>query len=158
MLDINYIKQMNIDCVNEYSHTRKKVFAAEAFMKQMPQLELKHFDHFSYGLYARELKIPKGCILVGKLHKYPQLNILAEGEIEVLVDGQVKYLKAPYVISSPAGTKRMARALEDTTWITIHATEETDVDKIEHEFIAQTEQEYIEFCNKQLMLPLPLED
>ena len=42
---------------------REKVFRAEVLMKQMPQLELKHFDHFSYGLYARELKIPKGNTL-----------------------------------------------------------------------------------------------
>lgn len=143
------MKLVEQDYIQEQTH---KVFVAEALMKQMPQLELKHFDHFSYGLYARELKIPKDCILVGKMHKYPQLNILAEGEIEVLVDGEIKCLKAPCVISSPAGTKRIARALEDTTWITIHATDETDIDKIEQHFIAQTEQEYLDFYQQQLRL------
>ena len=154
MYDLSTIKIINRNIVSEYKYIHDKVWQAEALMKKMPQLELKHFDHFSYGLYARELKIPKGCILVGKLHKYPQLNILAEGEIEVLVDDHVEHLKAPFVISSPAGTKRIAIALEDTTWITIHATDETDVNKIEEYFIAQTEEEYIEFCNQQLALPL----
>lgn len=135
------------------SSIRQKVFKAEACMLQIPQIKLEHFDHFSYGLYARELKIPKDCVIVGKLHKYPQLNILAEGEIEVLVDDEIKYLKAPIVISSSAGTKRIARALTDVTWITIHATNETNVDKIEEYFIAQSEEEYVEFCNKQLVLP-----
>lgn len=126
---------------------RDKVFQAETLMKQMPnQRELKHVDYFSYGLYARELYIPLGTTLVGKLHKYPQMNILIKGKLQVSVDDEIKILEAPCVICSPAGTKRIAHALEDSVWITIHATEETDVDKIEQHFIAQTEQEYLDFC------------
>jgi len=45
------------------------------------------------------------------------------------------------------GTKRIAEALEDCVWITVHGTDETDVELIEKTFIAQTEQEYLEFKN-----------
>lgn len=136
-----------------YKSKRDKVFQAEALMRQMPnQVELKHIDYFSYGLYARELYIPKGVTLVGKLHKYPQMNILTKGSLKILVDNEPTILTAPYVICSPAGTKRIAYALEDSIWITIHATDEVDVDKIEQHFIAQTEQEYLEFCDSQKLL------
>ncbi len=133
---------------------RDKVFQAEALMKQMvnQQVDLKHIDYFSHGLYARELFIPKGITLVGKLHKYPQMNILSKGSLKVSVDGEIRLLEAPAVICSPAGTKRIAYALEDTVWVTIHATDEIDVDKIEQQFIAQTEQEYLDFCRDQRLL------
>lgn len=133
---------------------RNKVFTAEALMLQMPQLELEVKHYFSLGIYARELYIPKDTILVGKLHKYPQLNILSKGDISVLVDDQIKRLKAPFTIVSPAGTKRIAYTHEDTVWLTIHGTDQTDIDLIEEHFIAQTEEEYIKFCNRQLRLPL----
>jgi len=54
-----------------------KVFAAEAFMKEQPQVELKVVHHFSKGVYARELHIPAGVILTGEIHKFKNLNILS---------------------------------------------------------------------------------
>ena len=142
--------------------TRDKIFQAQALGEALPkvdledikkvylaQTDLKHIDYFSYGLYARELYIPKNITVVGKLHKYPQMNILTKGKLQVLVDEEIKILEAPCVICSPAGTKRIAYALEDSIWITIHATEETNVDKIEQYFIAQTEQEYLDFFKQE---------
>ena len=139
------------------SSIREKVFKAQALMLQMPQRELEVKHYFSHGVYARELYIPKDTILVGKLHKYPQLNILSKGDISVLIDEEVKRIQAPYTVVSPAGTKRIAYTHEDTVWITILGTNETDVDLIEETFTAKTEQEFQEFLNlsnNQLELPL----
>lgn len=128
---------------------RNKVFAIEDAMRLRPdQIELAVKHHFSQGVYARELLIPKGTTLVGKIHKYQQLNIMAQGEISVLVDDEIRRVKAPFIVVSPPGTKRVAYAHEDTVWITVHGTEETDLDKIEEHFIAQSEQEYLDFCAK----------
>lgn len=152
-----------MSAIQIYKNSNKmlhSIYEAEVLMKQMPQADLAVKHYFSLGVYARELYIPAGSIVVGKLHKHENLNILTKGLIEVLVDDEIKLLKAPAVIVSPAGTKRIARALEDTIWITIHGTHETDVSKIEDYFIAQSEDEYLEFINKQPELPLdePLED
>lgn len=124
---------------------REKVLQAEAVMLKMPQVDLKVVHHFSRGVYARELYIPKGVTLTGKIHKYDQLNILSKGEISVLTPDGVKRVKAPFHIVSPAGTKRIAYAHEDCVWTTVHGTYEVDVDKIEEQFIAQSEQEYLAF-------------
>jgi len=131
---------------------REKVNLIEKEMKQMPQLEIPVKHYFSEGVYAREITIPAGAIVVGKLHKHQNLNILTKGVIEVLVDEEIKLLIAPAVVVSPPGTKRIARALEDATWITIHGTHETDLDKIEDYFIAQSEEEYLEFISQQPLL------
>ena len=134
---------------------REQVNKIEALMKQMPQVEIPVTHHFSLGLYARTIYIPAGATVVGKLHKYPQLNILAKGKLLVSVDDGINLLEAVKIISSPAGTKRIAHAVEDSIWITVHSTDETDLDKIEEHFIAQSEEEYLEFIQaNQLTLPL----
>jgi quercetin dioxygenase-like cupin family protein len=129
--------------------TRSKVLALEDAIRReltvhIIELPVKH--HFSQGVYGRELFIPKGTVLTGKIHKYPQLNVLVSGDISVLTEDGVKRVTPPFVVVSPAGTKRAAYAHEDTIWLTVHGTNETDIDKIEHEFVAQTESEYLDFC------------
>ena len=133
--------------------TRDKVFAAEAFMKQQPQLNLKVVHHFSEGVYARELHIPAGTILVGEIHKFRNLNILSQGSMQVSVDDDIVTVEAPFTVVSPAGTKRIAYALTDCIWTTIHGTTETDIDAIEKHFIAKSAGEWLEFC-KQLEFKL----
>lgn len=133
--------------------TRDKVFAAEAFLKEQPQVELKVVHHFSKGVYARELHIPAGIILTGEIHKFTNLNILSKGKIQVLIGETVQEIDAPHTVVSPAGTKRIAYTLTDCIWTTIHGTDETDVGIIEKTFIAKSEDEWLEFCGQnQLVL------
>jgi hypothetical protein len=130
--------------------TRDKVNALENLMKKADQVELKVEHIFSEGVYARKLFIPKGVMLTGKIHKYSQLNILLEGDISVLVGDEVKRIQPPFMVVSPPGTKRIAYAHEDTIWLTIHGTHETNLEIIEEKFIAQSEQEYLDFCGQNL--------
>lgn len=115
-------------------------------------LPVKHY--FSNGVYARELFIPKGCALLGHIHKYQNLNILLKGKIAVAIDEKITEIEAPYVLVSPAGVQRIAYAIEDCLWLTVHGTIETDLNDIEHTFIAKSEQEYLDFISQQLKLPL----
>ncbi len=131
---------------------REKVNILENEMRKQPQIDLEVKHHFSYGIYARELFIPKGVMLTGKIHKYEQLNVLAKGDISVLVDDRIVRIKAPFTIVSKAGTKRIAIAHSDCIWITIHGTNETNLDKIEEYFIAQNEKEYLEFCGQMKLI------
>lgn len=131
---------------------RDKVNIIESELRKFDQLELAVEHYFSLDVYARELYIPKDTILVGKIHKYTNLNIMTKGELSVLVGDKIERVKAPFVVVSEAGTKRIAYAHEDTIWITIHGTSETDLDKIEQHFIAQNEKEYLDFCKQQLLL------
>ena len=146
---------INIDILSNQADAsmREKVIAFENEMRKVPQLDLKVEHIFSPGVYSRILHIPKDTILTGHIHKYAQLNILLKGVIEVLIDDDVKRIEAPHIVVSPAGIKRIARAIEDCVWITIHGTDETDLDTIEQKFIAHNEQEYLDFCNTQLQLP-----
>ena len=110
---------------------RQKVFAMENLMRQYPQIELKVIHHFSKGVYARELHIPAGVILTGEIHKFENLNILSKGRIEVLTEKGMQEVEAPFTVVSPAGTKRIARAITDCVWTTVHGTDENDLNIIE---------------------------
>jgi len=118
----------------------------EQRMLALPQISLRVVHHFSDGLYARELHIPAGTVLTGKIHKLRNLNILSAGEISVLTEHGVVRVKAPFTVVSPPGTKRIAYAHSDCVWTTIHATEETDVDKIERAFTTDSYPEYLSFA------------
>lgn len=125
---------------------RDKVTAFEAEIRKIPPVDCPVVNHFSEGIYAREMFIPKGTVLTGKIHKFTNLNIMSKGDLSILTEQGVIRVKAPYTVVSPPGTKRIAYAHEDTVWTTIHATEDTDLEKIEHHFVAQDEPEYLEYC------------
>ena len=121
------------------------VFDLEQVMRSSPEslledgrpIELEVLHHFAPGIYARELRIPKGVLLTGKVHKTEHMNILAVGRIEIANMGESKEMTGPYVFTSPAGTKRAGYAHEDSVWITIHATEETDLKKLESDLVSE---------------------
>ena len=121
-------------------------------MRAGEQIDLPVVHHFSHGIYGREMHIPKGVVVSGKIHKYPQLNVLICGELSVLTENGVVRVRPPFVVVSPAGTKRIAYAHEDSRWLTVHGTHETDLEKIEAHFIAQTEDEFLQFCAQQKQL------
>lgn len=142
---MNNLKELSI---------KDKISIFEDTANNLPQtsfeetgMKVKHY--FSDGIYARELFIPKGIGLTGHIHKYSQLNIMSKGKLKVLIDNDFVIVEAPFTIVSPPGTKRIALALEDTIWTTIHATTETDLNVIEKYFIAHNENEYLEFLKEQ---------
>lgn len=122
---------------------RDKVFALEAKMLEMPQVEIPVKHYFSPGVYAREITIPADTALTGKIHKYAQLNILSKGEMSVLTENGIERVMAPFTIVSPPGTKRVAYAHTECVWTTVHGTYETDLEKLEDHFIAKNDAEYL---------------
>lgn len=128
---------------------RASILKIEAVMMAMTdhQIEIKTTHHFAPGVYMREIFIPKGATLTGKIHKTEHLNILSQGDLSVWTENGMKRLKASTVVKSLPGIKRVGHAHEDSVWITVHpnATKETDVDKIEEMLIAKSFDEVLEF-------------
>ena len=107
---------------------------------------LKH--SFSDGIYVREIHIPAGEIIVGKLHKHEHPNFLMKGIVHVFTEGNLlETLTAPCSMISPAGTKRTLYAETDLIWITVHSnpTNTTNLDRLEAEVIAENFLEYDKF-------------
>lgn len=96
-------------------------------------------DIFAPGLYARELTVPAGNLLIGKLHKYSVLNFLLRGKVSVLTEeGGWEILTAPCTLIAPAGVKRLGFVHEDMIWTVLHPTDLTDPREIEDAVIAKS--------------------
>ena len=96
-------------------------------------------EKYGCGTYAREMFIPKGTIIVGKIHRHQHLNFIMKGKVSVATEFGKKYFEAPCIFVSEVGLKRAVYAEEDTIWATVHMTEhlgKENLDKIEQEVIA----------------------
>lgn len=116
-------------------------------MKQLEQAiadncepaELKETHHFADGIYGRELFIPAGTVLTGKIHRHSTLNLLIQGDITVTTPEGMKRIQAPAVFVSEPGTKKAGYAHTDTIWVNVHPTKITDLAAIEAKFIVPEE-------------------
>ena len=101
-------------------------------------LPLRHV--FTPGLYTREIFLPAGTVLTGKLHRHEHPNFLMAGVVDVFTeDGGMEHLEAPMWCVSPAGTKRAIHVIEDAIWITSHSnpTDTQDLEELEKMIIAK---------------------
>ena len=93
---------------------------------------------FTDGMYIREIFMPKGTLLTSKIHKTKHPYFVMTGKAEVVTDEGVVVIEAPYHGITQPNTKRVLKIIEDMVWITCHATEETDLKKIEEQVIAKS--------------------
>ena len=113
-----------------------------AFVGDSDYCPLKHT--FSDGIYVREIFIPAGTYIVGKIHKHEHPNFLMSGTVDVVTEAGVERLVGPLSMISPSGTKRALRAITDLVWITVHhnPTNTQDPKKLEKIVIADSYKEY----------------
>lgn len=143
---------MNITYTVDSVPMREKVFALETAMRQFPQLDLPPKHTFIEGVYIRELSIPKGAIVVGKLHKQEHVFILSAGDVTILTERGIERLRAPFQMTCGPGAKRAFYAHEDTVMLTVHRTDEKDLEQIEVQLIANDYEEleftpeFLEVC------------
>jgi quercetin dioxygenase-like cupin family protein len=107
-------------------------------------VEAPLMHHFSEGLYGREIFMPAGAVLTGRIHKFRALNILLSGEVSVLTDAGTERMVGPRVWVSPPGTKRALYIHTDCRWLTVHATTKTDIAEIEADMVAWTYDDYLQ--------------
>lgn len=121
----------------------------------MVPCEFPLVHHFAPGTYAREIRLPAGSLVVGKIHKHAHVNVLSQGRVAVYTESRgPEEFSAPRTWVSDPGTKRVVYTHEDAVWTTIHHNphDERDTDAIENFVIAKTFEEYEQF-NKVKLCP-----
>lgn len=112
-------------------------------MKALPQVECPVEHFFAPGIYIREIFMPAGTMVIGRIHKTEHFNVLIEGRARVVIDGEVHELSAPCTFVSRAGISKVLNVIEDCRWQTIHANPEnlTDVEVLESQLVRKPELE-----------------
>lgn len=123
--------------MRDVAEYRAGIRALESAMRELPQLkeELRH--HFAHGIYGREMWVPAGTVLVGKIHRYSCINVILQGIVEVRSQEGAYRIEAPYVFVSPGGTKRAMVALTDLVWMTVHPADSEDLEQLERQLIIE---------------------
>lgn len=137
---------------------RSRILAFQEAFSKMPNVKFGDTDEcplthrFADNVYVRQMFIPKGTLIVGKIHKHKHPNFLIKGKVTVVTEDKgVELLEGPLSMISEAGTKRIVFAHTDVIWETIHVTDKTDIKEIEKEIIAKDFKEYEEYKkNKQI--------
>ena len=102
----------------------------------LPQVETEAKHYFAPGVYGRELFMPAGVLIIGKIHRVSHLVVMAYGDVSVYTEGHpVRRMRGYNAFVSDAGAKRVIYPHADTLWITAHGTAKTDLDDIEAEII-----------------------
>lgn len=83
------------------------------------------------GLYAKETHIPAGVRLVQHAHVYDHLSALMQGTAVVDLNGSRRVHHAPAILTIHAHQVHEVTAVTDVVWACIHATPETDPERID---------------------------
>lgn len=139
----------------------RKILELEQLMLSSDSTDIIKFDEgesdvfpvthsFSDGVYIREMFLPAGGFIIGKIHKLSHTVFLLKGRILVATEnGNMEYV-APCYINATAGLKRAGYALEDTIWVNVHPNPNniTDIKKLEDELACSS---YIEYNKYKLL-------
>lgn len=129
---------MRLDNAKTPTERRAAIVLLEGSMLGQAQTECPLRHHFSPGLYGREIFMPAGTCVVGKIHRHAHINTVSKGRCLVYTEHGTELLEAGDTFISQPGTKRAVFVIEDTLWTTTHAnpTNSQDIPWLEDQIIA----------------------
>jgi hypothetical protein len=123
--------------------TAEKVDSVIDAVLQMPQVECPVKHYFAPGVCIREMFMPAGSLVIGHLHRFPDMNIMLTGRITLLKDdGSVAELRAPQTFIGNPNGRKIAYVHEDCIWQNVFPTEERDVEKVEDLFLDKSNKSF----------------
>lgn len=134
------LQEMKSILSNQALHSREGIIALSDHIESLPDslgedpFPLIH--SFSDGLYSREIHLPKGYLIVGKLHKHESMVYILKGKVFVADENGYKEIEAPAHFVSKPWIKRIGYVVEDVVWIDIHHVESENVEDAEKEIFA----------------------
>ena len=114
----------------------------------LPQLDMPLRHWFPPGLYVREILMPKGAIVISRVHKFEHPYIVSKGRVAVWCENDGwQFITAPFTGITRPGTRRILFIAEDCVWTTFHTGEwpaDTDPQRIVEAVTETPDVSYIE--------------
>ena len=93
--------------------------------------------------YGRRIFVKKDSYILTKVHKSEHITVALKGHCTVVDEDGVKTeVIAPAVFITKPGTRRAVYAHDDVEWLTVHATTEQDLAKIEDQLVCESQEDY----------------
>ena len=122
--------------------TMPEILQIEQEILKLPQVECPVTHYQIEGVYVRSMFIHAGTMLTGKIHNKENIAILAQGTIRITNGSESYVLTAPHILVDRPGVKRLGYAETDVTFITVHRTDNVEIEALEKELVSKTFEEY----------------
>lgn len=135
----------------EITEKTEAIDALHTLLEGCEQVDCPLIHLFTPGMYIREIFMPKGTVIVSKIHNTTHPYIVSKGVVAVYNSEKdfSGVIEAPFTGITYPNTRRVLEIIEDTIWTTFHPLpyitgEEMDwsdaeklalVDRIEDEII-----------------------
>lgn len=101
---------------------------------------------FTPGLYSREIFMPRGSVIMSKIHKTEHPYVVSQGKVHVFIEGiGWNTYSAPYIGVTKPRTRRVLLIEQDCVWTTFHVTDKTDIGEIEKDIIEPRLGHFLEY-------------
>lgn len=130
------------------SASRKLIQDAENALLQLPQIKLEAKHYLCNGLYTRELWMPKGSAVTGKIHIKDHIVTIVYGDVTVRTDDDLVRYTGYQTFVGKGGSKRALLMHEDTLWLATHATDKTTVEECEATLVTNSYEEYLKLAGE----------
>lgn len=113
--------------------SRDHIERLESHLLGLPQVDIETTHRFAPGLYCREIRVPAGTLMTGRVHRFEHVSVMVSGEMTTLVDGEMRRIAGYHPFIAPAGTKRVGYTHTEVVWLTVHLNpdELRDIEQIE---------------------------
>ena len=119
-----------------------EILRIEKMLLGLEQIECPVKHYLIDGVYLREMFIPAGTVLTGKIHNFESIAILESGTINI-ANGEESYsLTAPHKFIDKAGIKRLGYAVTDCVFCTIHKVDTDNIEELEKTLVSDTFDQY----------------
>lgn len=136
-----------IPSIDEIDASMRAYLAEHGLENVSPEPTHYHTDE----LYGRRIVVPTGVVFTTKVHKSDHIAVCLRGHIRIMGEnGEMIDVVAPDVFITRKGTQRFIYVLDEVEWLTVHACEEQDIDRVEKALVCRSMEEY----NRLLEAPL----
>lgn len=107
----------------------------EKKMLAHPQVDCPVFHRFGPGLYIREVRMPKGALVIGHKQRKEHMNVMVQGVVVIInQDRTLTEMRAPCTFVGKPGRK-IGYIVEDVVWQNIYSTDERNVEVLEKTYL-----------------------
>lgn len=111
--------------VNESREVFDRLECGLLDLDQIPDSDYQLKEYYSGGMYCREITIPEGAFITGRIYKFDHVEIMLSGDITILsANGGKTHYTGNNVIEAKAGKRQGGLAHKETKWLTINCIPE----------------------------------
>ncbi len=88
-------------------------------------------------VYIKRVDIPAGRTLFNHTHTFTHKSVLVSGRVRVTSGDASREISGPAILTIRRGIPHQVDALSDSVWLCLHASLETDPERIDHKLVGE---------------------